>query len=200
LQKFDRQCACQVAGSARDVASGCAALAQTPSIHVNGGLGVLLKNYYASSAGTRSCPVKLNELLTDFHSPPDFIVEAVERWLASVADLPPQLQRTLMYLEQRASRWMGVSDLASSLFFDGFTPFASRSIATLAAFADDSLLEKGRLHKRVISHLWPELLEVPFIGGRGPLIRMIPRGVKERLRGIKWVALIRQMNRDLGRN
>ena len=185
LDAYDRQCGGQALGGGRSVIAGCAKLVEGSALHVNGGLGVLLKNYYGSRRGARSMPVVMSELLTDFESPPALIRRGVERWFETVATLPAQVQRTLMYLEQRASRWMGPIDLGSSIFYDPFSPFASRRIVLLAAFAPDRMLEAGRLHEAVIRELWPELLAEPFTRGRGKLIRLVPRNVKERLRPLK---------------
>lgn len=188
LAAFDRLCAGQVRGAARDVIGGSAQVARSPSIHVGGGLGAILKNYYGPRTGPRHGAVKASELLTDFANPPQSIVSSVERWLESVADLPPQVQRTLMYVEQRTARWGGPTELGSSLFYDPFTPFCSRRIALAAAMAPDDLLERGRFHEAVIERLWPELLAVPFTKPRSPVMRLVPRGLKERLRPLKRMA------------
>ncbi|MEQ8845212.1 MAG: hypothetical protein RIB58_10195 [Phycisphaerales bacterium] len=185
LAAYDRQCGLQAFGARRDIVGGCALVANGPAIHINGGLGVLLKNFYGARLGSRSQMVRISELLTDFDRPPELIRAAVEQWLSSVRCFPPQLQRTLMYLEQRASRWMGPADLASTLFYDPYSPFNSRRIAMAAAFAPDQMLEGGRLHRAVIAELWPELLEIPFTKARSPLRRALPRGLKERLRPLK---------------
>lgn len=184
LARYDRQCAGQSLGGGRSVVSGCAKLAAGNALHINGGLGVLLKDYYGARRGPRSNPVALAELLTDFEAPPPLISQSVERWLASVESLPPQAQRTLMYLEQRASRWMGPIDLGSTIFYDAFSPFTSRRVALAAAFAPDKMLMAGRLHASVIERLWPDLLDVPFTRARSKLVRILPRGLKERLRPI----------------
>lgn len=185
LDAYDRQCGYQAFGARRNIIAGCAQVAGGPAIHIHGGLGVLLKNFYGARSGSRSQAVRIPELLTDFDRPPQSIVAGTERWLQSVQAFPPQLQRTLMYLEQRAPRWAGPADLASTLFYDPFTPFASRRIAMTAAFAPDQMLEAGRLHRAVIERCWPELLEVPFTKPRSALRRALPRGVKERLRPMK---------------
>lgn len=185
LDAYDQQCGFQAFGARREIVAGCKRIADGPAIHIHGGLGVLLKNFYGARVGSRSRPICIEELLTDFGRPPKLVVEGVRDWLDSVKAFPPQLQRTLMYLEQRAPRWMGPADLASTLYYDPFCPFCSRRIAIAAAFAPDELLESGRLHKAVIARLWPELLEVPFTKGRSPLRRAIPRGLKERLRPLK---------------
>lgn len=185
MEAYDQQCGFQAFGARRDIVGGCALIANGPAIHINGGLGVLLKNFYGARMGSRSQTVRLSELLTDFDRPPSQIAEGVERWLDSVGSFPPQLQRTLMYLEQRAPRWMGPADLASTLFYDPYSPFTSRRIAMAAAFAPDQLLEGGRLHRAVMGQLWPELLDIPFTKARSPLRRAMPRGLKERLRPLK---------------
>ncbi len=185
LRQYDIQCGFQAFGARRDIVAGCARVADGPAIHINGGLGVLLKNFYGARIGSRSQPIRIEELLTDFGRPPELVIENVRSWLASVDAFPAQLQRTLMYLEQRAPRWMGPADLASTLFYDPYSPYCSRRIAMMAAFAPDELLEGGRLHKAVIDRLWPDLLDVPFTKSRGPLRRALPRGLKERLRPLK---------------
>ncbi len=185
VEAYNLQCAYQAFGARQEIVGGCALVADGPAIHINGGLGVLLKNFYGARFGPRSQRIRLSELLTDFDHPPPLVVRGVEAWLHSVSDFPPQLQRTLMYLEQRAPRWMGPAELASTLYYDPYSPFTSRNIAMAAAFAPDSLLEGGRLHAAVIKQLWPELLQVPFTKARSPLRRALPRGLKERLRPLK---------------
>lgn len=187
IAAFDRLCAGQVRGAAREVIGGSARVAEGPAIHVGGGLGAVLKNYYGPKAGSRQSAVKPSELLTDFAGPPASIVRSVEQWLDSVSDLPPQLQRTLMYVEQRTARWGGPTELGSSLFYDPFTPFCSRRVILAAAFAEDELLERGRFHQAVIERLWPELVSVGFTRARSPMMRLVPRGLKERLRPLKRV-------------
>lgn len=185
LEAYDRQCAYQAFGARREIVGGCALVADGPAIHINGGLGVLLKNFYGSRFGPRSQKVRLSELVTDFDHPPPLVVQGVQAWLDSVSEFPPELQRTLMYLEQRAPRWMGPAELASTLYYDPYSPFTSRRIAMAAAFAPNAILEGGRLHAAVIERLWPDLLQVPFTKARSPLRRALPRGLKERLRPLK---------------
>lgn len=188
LAAFDRLSAGQVRGAARDVIGGARQVCSKPAIHLSGNLGAVLKNYYGPKTGPRHSPVRVAELLTDFASPPESIVRSVQAWLESVADLPPQVQRTLMYVEQRTARWGGPTELGSSLFYDPFTPFCSRQISLAAAFAPDDLLERGQFHEAVIERLWPELLTVPFTKPRSPMMRLVPRGLKERLRPLKRMA------------
>ncbi len=163
-------------GARREVIGGVNQLAGPDRIHINGLLGELAQARYWPSRNPSE--VHSRVFRKNFLDSPPPVASAFERWLASVPDLAPTTTYSLLFLEQRAARHSSIGETASTLFFDGVTPFCSREVFELICGSPAASQVQGRIPLDLVEEMWPELAKVPYCRPRRRWTRHLPRRVR----------------------
>jgi hypothetical protein len=128
----------------------------------------------------RERPLDAAELVERLHLPPaPRAVEAVERWLAPLADLPITLVLDLAYVELRLGCWSSPQAPGSDPYADQVIALARRRIFELMLGLDPEVRRRERLAVEVCRQRWPELLDLPFNRWSGA--RRVSEGVRSRV-------------------
>ena len=183
LELYDEMTGGQSLGSRRRVAGACMSLAAPDAVHLSGNLGAIAKSFYWPK-GVASWPTP-HMLTRDFLQRGGPIEAGAHEWLQTLPqDLTPEAACNLMYLEQRGSRWMGIGETASNLFYAPVTLFASRSLFELICSVPAQFQRDGYMLRAFARSLWPELADVPYHTGTKSWKRMLPKRLKAFARSV----------------
>lgn len=161
-------------------------------VQLGGACGEIGRAFYWSGSDVDGGRPDAAELLRRMGGPvTDTTLEAAERWLATVPDLPADRIWDLAYVEQRLGCWAGASVYGSTLRYPSLSPFNSRRIvSSLLALSAEMRLE-NRFANAFIRRGRPELLRIPFNRPSGlDLLRyprlavktLVPFAVKDRIK------------------
>lgn len=181
VRLYDEMTAGMVCGSARLVVESIRSnLASSTYIHMNGAAGEICSPFYWHTKNPKS--VKMHALLRKHGSKPERIVESLREWLSSVEGLRPTSIYNLMFAEQIEGRWQGAGETASNIFYESFSPFCNREIVSIISGMPNELVYEDGIRKALIAKMWPSLLDIPFQKKGNPILKLIPRSIKHRIK------------------
>lgn len=163
-------------GSRREIIGACKEIAGSNYIHLNGNLGALAKSFYWPSKNPKSIDEYV--LVKEFVNRPPQILNAIHEWFSSIGDLPPAIVYNLLYLEQRAGKWMGPGENCSNLFYESFTPFNNRIIFEIISGMPLDFQYGGKILVSLVEEMWPELLKIPYCRNTRNWSKFIPVRIK----------------------
>jgi hypothetical protein len=182
LSLYDEMSAGMSVGARRDIVGACRQLASDKYVHLNGNLGAMAKRFFWPSKDPQS--VSMTSMARWFANNAPCVEQGLEEWFSTVPDLAPATVYNLMYLEQRGGRWEGVGENASKLFYGSMSPFCNRRVFELISGVPPP--EQGHpLLVDIVRSLWPELLEIPYCRPPRRWTRVIPKGLRARLRRLR---------------
>jgi len=174
---YDELSAGLVTGAPREIIEGCRRVSGPRTIHLNGNLGAITKSFFWPGPQPRR--VSQRALTKEFVNKAPCIREGIAEWMQSLPELPPAVAYNLMYLEQRGSRYAGIRDSASSLFFESCAPFNHRGVFEAVCGLPADVQWGGGLLVDLVEAMWPELLAVPYCRVTRNWGTFVPKRVKE---------------------
>jgi len=174
---YDEIAAGMALGARRQILSACAQAGKLGNIHLSGNMGGIAKAYFWPSLHPAEPTAK--SISDEFVSGSAVLKRSIQDWLDTTPDgMPNEQLLNLMYFEQRGSRWMGIGENASNLFYQPFTPFCSRRVFELISACSNELIYRGDVHDRVIERLWPELQDIEYCPPARKTTRVVPKAVR----------------------
>lgn len=180
VELYDEMTGGLVCGAARLVAEAIRSnLASSTYIHMNGAAGEICSPFYWHSKNPKN--VRIGSLMRKHGSKPPEIRSGFLEWLATVEHFSPTTVYNLMFAEQIEGRWQGISETASSIFYESFSPYCNRDIIMIICSLPNSVVYENKLRFDVVRRMWPELLDVRYTTGF-PLSKYVPRAIKDKLK------------------
>jgi hypothetical protein len=120
----------------------------------------------------------------------DFALEAFDRWLSDVNETKVEGfdPLTLFLWEDREGNWQAMTQLEGDISREIFVPFNCRLLLVNMLSVPEPYRTKPDfvLHKKMMLHLWPELLSEPFNPPVKPSLMLIARGFLKRPGCMTW--------------
>jgi hypothetical protein len=132
---------------------------------VHNGMSEVAKCFYGSSVRRRLTGGSLARL--SHMGGNEYAIGQFSQWLEdakTVCDVTGMGILDLFYWEQRAGSWGGMCHAEADIAHDTFLPFNCRSLITSMLSVEEKyrLQPYNELHRCVIAHLWPDLLDTPI--------------------------------------
>lgn len=154
-------------------------LASSTYIHMNGAAGEISSPFYWHSKNPKN--VRIGSLMRKHGSKPPEIRSGFLEWLATVEHFSPTTVYNLMFAEQIEGRWQGISETASNIFYESFSPYCNREIIMTICSLPNSVVYENKLRFDFVRRMWPELLDVRYTTS-SPLSKYVPRAIKDKLK------------------
>lgn len=150
-------------------------------INLNGNGSEIARSFYGVGHNDLSITSEKVLTLSGYRSQSDnpYLVKAIKDWLVDARAVAEESKVPIMdlfYWEQRMGNWGGAFISEQDIAVEGFMPFNNRKLLMLTLGVE----QKYRcapdyiLHRKLIEHMWPELLKYPIN----------PETFKEKLRKI----------------
>ena len=176
FQLYDEMMSSMVLGSSRPILGACRTIASSRYVHVSGNLGAIAKGFFwpRNTEGV----AQIGHMTRDIRNQAGCILEAADRWMATVPPLSSHVTWNLMYLEQRGGRWMGPGEMASGLFYAPYAPFCDRRVFESICGLPLEYQRSGRFLDDLAVAADERAAGIRYASGTSRLRRSLPTGLK----------------------